>query len=118
MTYCLSYAYGPLSPRISTNLLSGPKTIVNTRSLGVSSVCLKLLKMLGQSPRHIPPGSPPIRSPSITTVYGLSVLSAVLRVYEVSGQLNLYCSSSFFAALGVKSQIQCMSIRICQHPNK
>jgi hypothetical protein len=48
----------PVLPLISINLLSGPKIIVNTLSVLELSVCLKVLKILGHDPIHMPVGSP------------------------------------------------------------
>jgi hypothetical protein len=63
----------PVLPTISINLLSGPKTIVNTLSVLVFPVALKVLKILGHIPTHMPVGSPLIRSPSILTMNEISV---------------------------------------------
>ena len=64
--------YIPLLPTISTNLLSGPKIIVRTLSVFVFPVSLKLLKILGHEPIHMPVCSPLIRAPSILTRNGIS----------------------------------------------
>src|SRR6266480_2766919 len=66
-------------PMISINLLSGPKTIVKTLSVFVECVSLKVLKILGHFPTHMPLGSPLTLVPSILTMNGVSCPAAFLE---------------------------------------
>src|SRR6188472_585665 len=76
----------PVLPRSSINLLSGPKRIVNTLSVLVFWLSLKVSCILEHALpgplitcTHIPAGLLVILCPSITTTYGRSALSPPLK---------------------------------------